>query len=773
MTIISRLKQFVNEQADAHFARQGYSQRMVAHARREARWWLNARTAAARNRVGVVAGQAIVWTEPGRVELLPIDVASAGPGEVTLDVLTSVVSPGTERAQYLRLPNTHSTLPHRPGFSAGGIVRAVGSDVRHVSPGDRVVAGGVSHASVETIAAQRVYRVPDGVALEEAAAVNLGVIAEQAVRLGEVAAGERVCVVGAGFIGALALRIALASGASELTAIATTRKREAAALQGGATRFLVSGEDGDEIAGLSASVVIEASGDPAALPLAISAAGDGGRIALLGSPRGRTDAIPVGELRRKRITLVGVHSTMIEREGALLGTDLRRQLAEGFLQRLASRRLEIGDLLDVAVDPREAGAFYRALARGELLGAWFDWSRLALPERAQPGRLLRRPDLSARGVDYRTRPIPAKLSLAQNGSDPFADARGHLRVGMLGCGDVALHNAAAIAAAPNTELVACFDPVFELAHEVANRHGAETSRTAEELIERSDVDAIFLAVPHHVHAPLGIQAAAAGRHVIVEKPPANDLRSAVAMVRAAERAGVLLTVHFPSRHEAEVAAAKQLIEAGAIGDFQGAIVRLLADRPPSYWIGGISGRSTSTWRSSRESAGGGVLIMNLPHYIDLVRYLTGMEADSVQAATASHQSGEVEDTISVTVRYANGAIGSIFGSTTVRGTTWAPELELWGSDGHVVVGSHHLQAWSLRALDGLRASCWHEFDHLPDVNMRAVFLSRFATAVHLGEQPEVGGADALAVQAFIEAAYRSSELGQLVRPEDLLAEVDR
>lgn len=771
MTIVLRLKRLVNERANTHFAKHGYSNRMITHARREARWWLNARSAAVRNRASIIGGHAIVWTEPGRAELLPIDVASAGPGEVTFEVLASVVSPGTERAQYLRLPNTQSTLPRQPGFSAGGIVRVVGRGVRDVSPGDRVVAGGMSHVSLGTIAAQRVYRVPDGVPLEQAAAVNLGVIAEQAVRLAEVTAGERVCVVGAGFIGALALRIALASGAGEVTTIATSRRREAAALRGGAARYLVTDEDEPEIVGLSAAVVIEASGDPQALSVAISAAGDHGRVVLLGSPRGRTDAIPLSELRRKRITLLGVHSAMIEREGKLLGIDLRKVLAERFLQRLSSRQFEIGDLLETAVDPREAGAFYRELARGAVLGGWFDWSRLGSIERARSGRLLHRPDLSARGVDYRMRPIRSTSAFATNLSDPFAGAEGHLRVGLLGCGDVALHNAAAVAAAPNTELVACYDPVRELAQEVAGRHGAEISRTADELIERNDIDAIFLAVPHHLHAPLGIQAAASGRHVIVEKPPANDLESAVAMVREAERAGVVLTVHFPSRHEPEVAAAKQLIEAGAIGEFQGSLVRLLADRPPSYWIGGISGRSTSTWRSSREEAGGGVLIMNLPHYIDLVRYLTGTEAESVFAATASEQSAEIEDTISVTVRYANGAIGSVFGSTTVRGTTWAPELEIWGSDGHVVVGSDSLQVWSLRALDGLRASCWHELDHLPEVNMRAVFLSRFATAVHRGDQPEVTGADALAVQAFIEAAYRSSELGELVRPEELLAEV--
>jgi 2-desacetyl-2-hydroxyethyl bacteriochlorophyllide A dehydrogenase len=746
---------------------------MVAHARREARWWIAARSAAARNRVGIVSGQAIVWTEPGRTELLPIDIALAGPGEVTIDVLASVVSPGTERAQYLRLPNTHASHPHRPGFSASGVVRAVGPDVRHVSPGDRVAVGGISHASVGTVPAARVYSVADGVALEEAAAVNLGVIAEQAVRLAEVETGERACIIGAGFIGALVLRIALAAGAGETTAIATSRKREAGALRGGAGRYLVNGEDDEEVAGLSASVVVEASGDPQALRIAISAVGEGGRIVLLGSPRGRTDAIPVEELRRKRITLIGAHSTMIEREGEFLGTDLRKQLAETFLQRLAAQQLKIGDLLEVTVDPHEPGAFYRTLARGELLGAWFDWSLLGVAERAQSGRLVRRPDLSARGVDYRVSPIRAKLSRAQDRADPFAHAKGHLRVGLLGCGDVALHNAAAVAEAPNTELVACYDPVLELAQEIADRHGCEISRTAEELIERNDVDAVFLAVPHHLHAPLGIQAAASGRHLIVEKPPANDLHSAVEMVRAAEQAGVLLTVHFPTRFEPEVTAAKRLIEAGAVGEFQGAIVRLLADRPPSYWIGGISGRSTSTWRSSREKAGGGVLIMNLPHYVDLVRHLTGVEADSVFAATASEDSSEVEDAISATVRYANGAIGSIFGSTAVRGTTWAPEVELWGSDGHVVLGMSNPQVWSLRAMDGIRASSWHEFVRLPEVNMRAVFVSRFATAVHLGEQPDVGAADALAVQAFIEAAYRSSELGQHVRPEDLLAEAGR
>ena len=162
--------------------------------------------------------------------------------------------------------------------------------------------------------------------------------------------------------------------------------------------------------------------------------------------------------------------------------------------------------------------------------------------------------------------------------------------------------------------------------------------------------------------------------------------------------------------------------------------------------------------------------MNLSHYLDLVRYLTGAEADVVTARTqVAEPTAEVEDAVSVTVGYANGALGSLFGTAALRGSGPTSELRLWGPDGHIAVEPDPL-VYTLRALDGLRTNRWQTFGRLPPADIRAIYFSRLATAIDRGESPDIDATDGLAVQAFIEAAYRSSEAGHSVSPAALLQE---
>jgi predicted dehydrogenase len=275
-------------------------------------------------------------------------------------------------------------------------------------------------------------------------------------------------------------------------------------------------------------------------------------------------------------------------------------------------------------------------------------------------------------------------------------------------------------------------------------------------------------VPHHLHAPLGAAAAAAGKHLIVEKPLANSLKAGLDLVDAASRAGTMLTICFPHRYQPNVVVARKLIAAGAVGELSGLLFTFFMDKPSSYWVGGFSGRATSDWRSSREKAGGGVLIMNLSHHLDMIRYLTGAEAEVVIAQTQrAENAAEVEDAVSMTVRYANGALGSLLGTAALRGSTPSSELRLWGPDGHIAVEPEPL-VYTLRALDGLRTNRWQTFGRLPAANIRAIFFSRLATAIDRGEPPHITARDGLAIQALIEAAYRSSESEQGVSPSELL-----
>ena len=769
-----KIKEFLNEQANVRLAQIGHSSPMVRDAKREAWWWLQARAQALERRSRLLSGSAVVWTAPGLTELVRVEVPRAGDGEVTVAVLTSVVSTGTERAQYLNLPNTSVGFPHRPGYSAAGVVLATGRDVSGVKPEDLVAVRNVPHMSVVTAPARSVHPVPAGVGEEAAAMVQFGVICGQGVRRAGIERGDAVCVIGAGLIGLLSQRHAEAAGAGETTVVARSRAKEWIAAGGGA-RFLEAEADAEEIATLAAPVVIEATGDPDALRLAVEAASPGGRLVLLGSPRGVIAEVPLSAIRSKRLRVIGAHIDTLGYESYRTGADMFEREARAFLDLLATGRIGVTDLLEVVIDPREADAFYRRLPGArDIVGARFDWTLLPVKDRTAAGQFMRLPDLTGRGMDMQRRPLSPggrrrRVSLSDQ-ADPFLGASGKLRIGLLGCGDIAVQNAAAIQTAPNAELVACYDPVRGLADNVGQTYGAEVAPTSHELLERGDVDAVLLSVPHHLHAPLGAEVAAAGKHVIVEKPLANDLRAATELAEATERAGVALSVCFPQRYQPNVVVARRLIADGALGVFRGLLFNFFMDKPASYWIGGFSGRAHSSWRGSREQAGGGVLIMNLSHYIDLVRHLTGVEADVVLARTQIEEpTVEVEDAVSISVQYANGALGSLFATAALRGSQPSTELRFWGPDGTIAVEPDP-RLYTLREMSGLRTNRWQTFGRLPTQNIRAIFFSRLATAFDRGEPPEITADDGLAVQAFIEAAYRSSESGQGVSPGALLQE---
>jgi predicted dehydrogenase/threonine dehydrogenase-like Zn-dependent dehydrogenase len=696
-------------------------------------------------------GYGVVWPELGRTRLEPVDVPACGPGEVTVDVVASAVSPGTERARYLGLPNARIPFPHRPGYAAAGVVIETGDGVTDLVRGDQVALLDVPHQSVATVPAERAYRIPDGVSMGDAAVLQLGIVAAQGVRRAEIQPGAPFAVVGMGLIGALAQRLARAQQAGSSTAIARSASKARFALADGDDRFLSLDRDATAVEGLQMPLVIEATGDPAGVEVAILAAAPGGRVILLGSPRSLDSRLPAEAIYRKGLRVVGAHVNGLRQELGLPHKQSLDREAGTVLGALASGAMVIGDLFAADADPREAERFYWSLIRDRsIVGARFDWTGFP----ARPSR-------------PRIRVEPARPRPATAAESPFDGAVGRLRFAMIGCGEIAVLDAEALALAPNTSVTACYDADRSLAESLALDHGAWVAPSLDAVLERADVDAIMICLPHHLHEPVAVQAAEAGKHIIVEKPMAVDLEAAARMLAAVDGLGVALSVCFPQRYEQPVATARELLANGAIGALSGLEVRWYADKPASYFYGGFTGRSPSTWRMRQEQAGGGVLLMNLSHEIELVRHLTGARVDEVLAFTANTERlAEVEDNVTVSVRYEGGAIGSFTASASSRGFR-DESIRIWGSDGHLEIKPDP-RLYTLRAIDGFPTASWTGIGAVGRIPTRAVYVSRFATAVSEGREPDVTALDGVSVQAFLEAAYESARTGASLRPADLL-----
>lgn len=332
-----------------------------------------------------------------------------------------------------------------------------------------------------------------------------------------------------------------------------------------------------------------------------------------------------------------------------------------------------------------------------------------------------------------------------------------LRLGMIGCGEIAYTaTAKSVQRCSNVEMVACADVVEHAARSFGETYGVPWSTRVEDVLQRPEVDAVVISTPHCTHSPLAIQAAQAGKHVASEKPIAATMEQADAMIAACRDAGVLLTVCLVTRYEPEAVRARELIQQGALGKITALHFHCSANKPESYWTGGYSGRVQTTWRKHKAEAAGGILIMNLVHDIDRLRYITGLEAVRVFSECDTFRTAvEVEDFVAVTLRYDNGALGSILAASCATGGE-AQGNRIYGTEGQIHFGGPGLRVFTTRDVPGLKKGEWNEVE-VTRVDSRALFLDRFAEAVFAGTPPEIPGEEGRKTLEVILAAYQSGE----------------
>lgn len=700
---------------------------------------------------GLVRGMRVEFPQPRQSRLSYFEEAGPGPRDLLVETLFTVVSPGTERAIYVRAETITCSYPFVPGYASAGRVVAAGA-AAGFQPGE-VIASNSPHASLALVPASRALRVPDGLRPELAAMTQIGFIALQGIRRARLEPADRVLVLGCGLVGQLAGQLAACAGAV-VTMAATRNDRLSVARQCGLETTLNVLEAAGGLGDVQADVVIEATGNPEAVQHAVLAVRPGGRVILLGSSRGTTLGVSLEQWQAKGISLVGAHERNAPTADESPGARPWRRDAETFLELAAQGRLRLRPLITRTASPGDAPAVYADLAaRGDSsVAVVFDWTQSgpwqARVERASVLRGLKRRALALAG---RPRPSPA----------PVPVGAGRLRFGLIGCGEIAVENARALRAAGNAEITHTVDPNLELARTLAAATAARFSSDIDRLLADPNVDAVVISTPHHLHADLAVAAAAAGKHVVVEKPMATSVSDCDRMIAAAAKHGVRLSVCYSQRFDPRVQTARRLIDAGLLGDPLGTRIVFGQLRTTEYWASGLTGRTRSDWRSRRRTAGGGVLIMNACHLIDYVCWLIGSRVAEVSGHTATlTQDVEVEDSVSLSYRYESGALGVLEATTTQVGPP-AYEQVLRGREGQIVVAPV-LRFWSQRTALGYEAGRWHVPRDLPRAEERRRYFAGFVEAVLADRELPITAAEGRAVQAAIEAAYASAEQGRSV-----------
>ena len=345
-----------------------------------------------------------------------------------------------------------------------------------------------------------------------------------------------------------------------------------------------------------------------------------------------------------------------------------------------------------------------------------------------------------------------------------------LRLGFIGAGEIAVQTARAVAEAANARLTAVTDANADLAADLAQRHGAEAVASPDDLVARDDVDAVYIAVPHFLHAMLAQAVARGGKHVLLEKPTGTTADESDRALRTARECGVTFSVPFVYRYTAAWARLRELVADGALGTLQGVRLTYTARKPDSYWQGGYSGRSQSNWRTRLLQSGGGVLIMNCIHELDAVRWATGLEAERVFAEHGTFATAaEVEDRIGAVIQYRGGAVGVIdAGSHVPGGAGPTPDGQrVIGTQGQAVITGARLHFYCETPAAGIPAGAWTELPLVQARDARTLLIEDYARALLSGDVPPIPDDAGLEAMKIVAAAYQSRRHGRAIRIEEL------
>ena len=265
---------------------------------------------------------------------------------------------------------------------------------------------------------------------------------------------------------------------------------------------------------------------------------------------------------------------------------------------------------------------------------------------------------------------------------PFATDPRTLGLGIVGCGGAAADVIGAVASVPHLAVagVSCRD--VGAAEALARPVGGQGFASLDALLAVDAVQAVYIAVPHDLLAPIARRVLDAGRHALVEKPMAISLEALDDLAERADARRLTLGVFFEMRFAPVVVEAARIVRGGAIGRVTAVRIRTIIDKSPDYWSAGLSGRSISPWRGQAARAGGGVVLMNSSHQLDIVAAVTGLTVTRVFGIRATNVPGiDVEDTAAAVLSYSDGAIGSLVAGAHVPGALDGETIELDGEAG--------------------------------------------------------------------------------------------
>ena len=333
-----------------------------------------------------------------------------------------------------------------------------------------------------------------------------------------------------------------------------------------------------------------------------------------------------------------------------------------------------------------------------------------------------------------------------------------MKIGILGGGNISGTHARAAAAIPGVEVVAFHGSNRERTAALAEPFKARVYNTLDEFLAHRPMDMVAIGTPSGLHAEGGIAAARRGLHVLVEKPIEVTTAKADALIEACDAAGVKLGIFFQDRLRPDIVAMKRMIDDGTLGTPVMIAGRVRWYRPPEYY-------SASKWRGTWALDGGGALMNQAIHTVDLVQWMFGPIARICSAVATRVHAIEVEDTAAAVLEFTSGAIGTIEATTSLY-PGYPRRLEVTGSNGTLVLEDERLVRVDLRsggsAAAAAPAAAPPENASSPvvsDASAHQRVLEDFIQAIRTGAVPACDGRDGRRSVELVEAIYRAARAG--------------
>lgn len=339
-----------------------------------------------------------------------------------------------------------------------------------------------------------------------------------------------------------------------------------------------------------------------------------------------------------------------------------------------------------------------------------------------------------------------------------------IRFGIIGGGMAGPLNAGALRDIPEAEIIAFCDVKEDVAKKFSEEYVIPSYYTDyHEMLGRDDIDAVCVVTPPFLHEQMVIDCAAAGKHVMCEKPISVDCNSADRMIAACEKAGVKFGVIFMYRFMDQAQMIKKALDEGRLGKLLSVDCSGKCFRSDEYY-------ASAPWRGTWKGEGGGSLISQTVHFIDLMLYLVGdVEWLNGNYMTTLHPDIEVDDVANAVFKLKNGALGSLISSSAVR-PGYPRHIEIHGEKGTIKIVEEEIVEWKVEGMN--------EDDYLTKVkadsgdtatgagyvateNHRRQ-LTDFIQAITENRTPMVDGVEGRRTLEFIRAIYQSGDRREAV-----------